>query len=163
MKICKALFLLLLLVSFTQCDYLPFQKKKELVPLDTIVNFNSVDSPPSFNACKDLIEKNKKEECFRTTLSSLFSKEISKKENSKNLIVRSSIEEVVQLTVSINNQGVLSLKESKISVKILSEIPEIDTIFKKAIQNLPKVYPAIKRGIPVTTEYILPIRIKLEN
>ncbi len=127
------------------------------------MNLNSVDSPPSFDTCKDLIEKNKKEECFRTTLSSLFSKEISKKENSKILIVRSSIDEVVQLTVSVSNQGVLSLKESKISDQILLEIPEIETVFKKTIQNLPKVYPAIKRGIPVATEYKLPIRIKLEN
>ena len=154
---------LIILIFFSSCDYLPFQKKKELVPIDTIVNLKSVDSPPSFDTCKDLIEKTKKEKCFRTTFSTLFSNEISKKENSKSLIVRSSIDEVIQVIISISNQGVLSLKEIEKSNQLLSEIPDIETIFSKAIQNLPKVYPAIKRGIPVATEYVLPVRIKLEN
>ena len=30
-------------------------------------------------------------------------------------------------------------------------------------QNIPKIYPAIKRGIPVKTKYILPIRIQFKE
>ena len=36
-------------------------------------------------------------------------------------------------------------------------------ILKKSVEELPAIYPAIKRGIPVTTVYKLPIRIAVKN
>ena len=35
----------------------------------------------------------------------------------------------------------------------------IDSIFKHTVSDLPKLYPAIKRGQPVKTKFILPILI----
>ena len=163
MKALKGFLLLLFIALFTQCDYLPFQKKKDLVPLDTIVDFTTVDAPPTFISCKDLIDKEKKANCFRNTLSKLVSEELNNKDYSKDLIVRSDVDEVVNLKIQFDREGVLQLKDVQLSKELVNEIPAIKSIFQKTIQKLPKVFPAIKRGIPVATEYVLPVRIKLEN
>ena len=46
---------------------------------------------------------------------------------------------------------------------LLREIPTLDSILNLSIKNLPKIFPANKRGIPVTTKYRLPIRIQLKD
>jgi hypothetical protein len=40
---------------------------------------------------------------------------------------------------------------------------KIDSILKVKLVDFPKVNPAIKRGIPVKTQFILPVIIKTEN
>ena len=35
----------------------------------------------------------------------------------------------------------------------------IDSIFKLTVSDLPKLYPAIKRGQPVKTKFVLPVLI----
>ena len=161
MKVFRQSILLILVLVCTQCDYWPYQKKKELVPLDTIVDFSSVDTPPTFSACEDLMEKAQKEACFRATLSKKFSQELSRKTYAKDLVVESDLDETVTLTIAISREGEMRLKTIQMSEKISQEIPEITSVFKRVVAKLPKLYPAIKRGIPVGTEYTLPVRIKL--
>ena len=47
------------------------------------------------------------------------------------------------------------------SYNIKNRLPKLDSLLKLSIENIPTSYPAIKRGIPVSTKYRLPIRIKL--
>ncbi len=39
---------------------------------------------------------------------------------------------------------------------------KIDSILKARLVDFPKVNPAIKRGVPVKTQFILPVIIKAE-
>jgi hypothetical protein len=39
---------------------------------------------------------------------------------------------------------------------------KIDSILKARLVNFPKINPAIKRGIPVKTQFILPVILKVE-
>ena len=39
----------------------------------------------------------------------------------------------------------------------------LDSLLQQSVTKLPTIYPAIKRGIPVTTAYKLPIRILLKE
>ena len=43
------------------------------------------------------------------------------------------------------------------------EIPNIKVLLAKSIDSLPKIFPAIKRGQQVKTEFKLPIIIKVIN
>ena len=52
------------------------------------------------------------------------------------------------------------LIQEKLSVDTLSVLyPELDTI---RLVDFPKINPAIKRGIPVKTQFILPVILKVE-
>jgi hypothetical protein len=39
---------------------------------------------------------------------------------------------------------------------------KIDSILKARLVGFPKINPAIKRGIPVKTQFILPVILKVE-
>ena len=62
--------------------------------------------------------------------------------------------------LKIDVLGKTSLSAVKISEITKKQFPEFDSILKVSLQNLPIVQPAIKRNIPVTTEFTLPIILK---
>ncbi|MFY9242899.1 MAG: hypothetical protein WAO74_07725 [Polaribacter sp.] len=150
---------LLMLIFITSCDKLPFSKNKNLQQLDTIVDFTSVDLSPSFKICDSIIDKIEKSDCFRNTIHQKIGEELLL----HSLSVKDSINETVYVDLIINDKGEIIFKELQSSEIIKKELPELDSIIHISVNNLPKIYPAIKRGIPVATEYQLPIKIVLKE
>ena len=148
-----------ILFLFISCDYFSFKKNANQQEIDTVVNLTSVDVYPSFKVCDAIIDKDKKETCFRTTIHEFISNSLI----DQKIQVRKKIDEVVMLKILITSKGEINLKELSVSEEFQSEIPDFRKMIEKSLEDLPKVYPAIKRSIPVTSEYTLPIRIKLEN
>jgi uncharacterized membrane protein len=151
-----SLFFLLFLI--TSCDNFSFLKSKNNQVLDTLVNFSSVDTSPSFKECDSLIEKQKKSNCFRTTIHKKIGAELQKHK----FILRDSISEIVQVALVISAEGKVVLEAIVSSKEIKKQLPKLDSILEVAVRQIPVIYPAIKRGIPVTTKYRLPIRIELK-
>lgn len=155
----RIFFVLVLIFTFTSCDKIPFLKKQETLQLDTIVDFTSVDVSPSFTECDSLVQKQQKSDCFRTTIHQKIGKELQ----AFHLKSQDSINEKIWLDLVINSQGVIHIDYIKASSTLKYQLPELDSVLQFSVQKLPKIYPAIKRGIPVTTKYQLPIQIKLQE
>ncbi|QOD62510.1 hypothetical protein H9I45_14000 [Polaribacter haliotis] len=151
-------FLILILFCIS-CDKFSFKKNTNNNVLDTLVNFSSVDTYPSFKVCDSLIEKSQQEDCFRHTIHQKIGEELQKHE----FTIKDSIAEVVIVNLLINSKGNIELETIESSEIIKQELPELDSILKVSIQQIPTIYPAIKRGIPVTTKYRLPIQIQLKE
>jgi len=134
-------------------------KDKNTSDLDTIVDFSSVDTFPSFKTCDAIIDKQEKMDCFRTTIHQKVGAELQQ----HSFAVKDSINEIVYVDVIINSEGIFSLDTIQASENLKKELPELDSLLKASVENLPKIYPANKRGIPVTTKYRLPIRIQLTD
>lgn len=153
----RVLSFLIMLVFITSCDLICPPKNKNTADLDTIVDFSSVDTFPSFLVCDSIIDKQQKSDCFRTTIHQKIGAELQQNRFS----VKDSINEIVYVDVLINAEGVFSLDTIQASENLKKELPELDSLLKASVAKLPKIYPANKRGIPVTTKYRLPIRIQL--
>jgi hypothetical protein len=151
-------FLLLLLLS-TSCDKFSFSKSKSIQVLDTIVNFSSVDTSPSFKECDSIIDKRLKSNCFRTTIHQKIGAELQKHQ----FVISDAISEIVYVDLLINAKGKITLEAIIASEVIKSQLPQLDSILSLSVARIPSVYPAIKRGIPVTTKYRLPIKIVLKQ
>ncbi|WP_430928412.1 hypothetical protein [Polaribacter marinivivus] len=148
-----------MIVFCSACNKFSFTKKENFQQLDTIVDFTSVDTFPSFTVCDSLIDKNKKYNCFRNTIH----KKIGEELLTYSLSTKDSINETIFVDLIIDTKGKVHLEQLNSSEKIKTEFPELDSLLKLSVAKLPKIYPAIKRGIPVTSKYQLPIKIKLEN
>ncbi|WP_252191135.1 hypothetical protein [Polaribacter sp. Q13] len=146
-----------MMVFITSCDLFCPSKSNNTVALDTIVDFSSVDTFPSFKGCDAIIDKQQKADCFRATIHQKMGEELQQ----YHLSVKDSIDEIVYVDVIINADGIFSLDTIQSSENIKKELPKLDSLLKASVENLPKIYPANKRGIPVTTKYRLPIRIQL--
>lgn len=151
--------LLFVLIFFTSCDMFLTSKNKKQQVLDTIIDFSSVDTFPSFKVCDSLIDKTKKSDCFRSTIHSKIGEELQK----HTLAIKDSIDETVLVDLVINADGQIVFTNLQSSENINKQLPELDNLIQLSIQKLPAVYPAIKRGIPVNTKYQLPIRILLKE
>lgn len=138
------------------CKRFSFSKQEKIVFIDTIVDFSSVDSYPSFDTCTDLIEKEEKAFCFRETIYMKVGEELDKIQLESN----ETFKEKVLVQIRINKEGVFTIDSIISSEKIKTVFPNLDSVLKRSITGLPKVFPAIKRGIPVTTVYQLPIKIE---
>lgn len=152
-------YLLIIIICFSSCDYFSFERKKNVQELDTIVDRSSVDTFPSFGVCDSIIDKKKKANCFRETIH----REITTQLTQEQIKVKKPVDEMVNVIITVHADSKIMLKSFEASDSLLMMIPDLRERVEKSIQNLPKVYPAIKRDIPVTSEYKLPIRIKLND
>lgn len=151
-------FSLLLMVLFiTSCDKFSFSKNKNIQDLDTIVDFSSVDTFPSFKPCDSIIDKTKKTDCFRTTIHQKIGAELLQ----HTFIIKDSIDEIIYVDLIINSKGIFTLHAIQSSNNIKKVLPQLDGLLRESVEKLPKIYAANKRGIPVSVKYSLPIRIKL--
>lgn len=155
----RVFFVFFILILFTSCDKIPFFKKQEVHTLDTIVDFTSVDLSPSFKVCDSLVDQQKKSDCFRTTIHQKIGEELQQYQ----LKSEDSINETILLDIVIDSKGKIELHSLQSSETLKNELPELDSLLKTSVNKLPKIYPAIKRGIPVTTKYQLPIKIELKE
>jgi hypothetical protein len=148
---------LILMFFFTSCDKLPFSKNKEKQVLDTIVDYTAVDLSPSFPVCGSIIDKTEKSNCFRNTIHKKIGEELQK----HSLTSQDSIDETVYVDLLINSEGFINFLKLESSENIKKQLPTLDSIVQLSVDNLPKIFPAIKKRFPVATKYRLPIRIVL--
>lgn len=155
----RVFFFSLIFLLITSCDKFSFSKNKDIQVLDTIVNFSSVDTSPSFKVCDAIIDKQRKSDCFRTTIHQKIGAELQQHEFS----IKHSISEIVYVDLLINSKGKIILETIESSDDIKTQLPKLAAILKLSVDIIPDIYPAIKRGIPVTTKYRLPIKIELKQ
>jgi hypothetical protein len=147
-------FCSLLVVS---CSYFEKDSKKEPIQeVDTIIDFNSVDAFPLFPNCKDIPSRKKQQICFQLEIAQHIYASLKQYQLNANEVIN----DTVLVKLKIDTFGITSLSGIQISPKTNELLPEFDSILKVSLQNLPKLQPAIKRAMPVTTEFTLPIVLK---
>lgn len=153
----RILIAVILICFFTSCEYFTKRENNNERKLDSI-NFTSVDKAPSFKVCDSIYEKTQKNDCFRSTMYSEITKSLSRQD----ITVKQEIDEIVKVVITVHSTQKISLKSIEASQSVYDQIPNIEKIIEESIKDLPSVFPAMKRGIPVTSEYTLPIRIQLK-
>lgn len=155
MNFYNKLFLFLILFS---CD---FVSSNELVVADLVskdlktFNWNNVDTYPRFQNCDTIINKESNFDCFVNTITSNLQSNLI----NNSVVVNSSLSDTLIINFNVTNKGDIVLSELS-NESVISELNVlIDSIFKHTVSDLPKLYPAIKRGQPVKTKFILPILI----
>lgn len=149
--------LLFIFHTITSCDQFSSSKNSSKITLDTIVNFSAVDTSPSFKNCDSLFDNQKKADCFRKTIHQKITTLLASHQFTTSK--KDTLFDAIYANLLIKSNGKISLETLVSSKGIKKQLPDLDRVLKIYIDSLPKVYPAIKRGIPVTTKYVLPIKI----
>jgi len=155
------LIVLLSPLLLSSCQYFDKQvpSKEELLQKELkAINWKEVDEYPSFANCDSVQDKTQKKQCFFEYLTQLIQERLSVDTLS---FLDPKIDTIdVKVTVFPNS----TMKfETQIPVDTLSNNNiKIDSIIHARLIGFPKVNPAIKRGIPVKTQFVLPIILKVE-
>ena len=143
------------------CQY--FEKKvpneKELLDKQMKeINWNEVDEYPSVADCEKLSDATQRKQCFFEFLTATIQQKLSVDTLSTMFPKLDTIE--VKVTVLPNSELEFEPQFPKDSVAY--DTIKIDSILRVRLVDFPKVNPAIKRGIPVKTQFVLPVIIKSE-
>ncbi len=147
--------LLITLVLITSCD--TFFKKDNTYEQE-IIDFTTVDTSPSFEACKELFDVDKTS-CFRSTIQRILTKSLQE----YSLTSEVQLDETVMLTLLINTQGNIKVTAIEKRKELDIRVPDLTTAIENSVANLPVIFPATKRGIPVQVQYKLPITLKTKE
>jgi hypothetical protein len=151
----------LFLITFCSCDFI---EKKKVYSNDILeeelqaFNWNDVDEYPTFESCDTTLDKASKKACFENTLRQILNESLEKYQ----IIVSEEIHDTVQLKISIDSKGVFVINDIISNEVTQTEIPQLDSLLRKSLDSLPKIYPAIKRSQQVKTQFVFPVIIKIE-
>jgi hypothetical protein len=149
------LFVLLLLVS---CQYFDKQIPIEKDLLDKeikAINWNQVDEFPSIINCDSVVEKTARQDCFIQNLSQIIQQKL---DTTKTAIIFPK-HDTIQVKVTVLANATLQF-ETQIIDSVSYNKTKIDSILLARLIDFPAIKPAIKRGIPVKTQFILPVILK---
>jgi hypothetical protein len=122
------------------------------------INWKEVDEFPSFVDCDKLDNKSKRQLCFFEYLTQLIQQKLS----SDTLSILYPELDTIEVLVTIFPDAKMKFEPQFSKDSVTYDTNKIDSILQARLVNFPKVNPAIKRGIPVKTKFILPVIIKVE-
>lgn len=160
-KTLKHYSLFLVVILFNSCQYIDKQvpSEKELLQKELkSINWKEVDEFPSVAGCEKIENKAMRQQCFFEYLTLLIQQKLSTDTLSILYPELDTIE--VKVTVFPNSRIMFEPLFPKDSVAY--DTIKIDSILKARLIGFPKINPALKRGIPVKTQFILPVILKVE-
>ena len=156
----KFLILLLFPLIFGSCQYFGQQVPSEKVLLEKelkAINWNEVDEYPSLVSCDSIRDKELKKNCFFEYLTALIQQKLS----IDTLTVLYPQLDTIEVRVTVLPNATMQF-EPQLSDSLMYDRAKIDSIIKVRLVDFPDVHPALKRGIPVKTQFVLPVILDIK-
>jgi len=157
----KKTLLLIFLVVLASCNNFETKKisSKQVLDQETkSLNWKEVDEYPAFENCKEITELAAAKKCFETTVANSIYAYLEKQQP----IVTEAIDDTLVLYLEISKNGKPTIDSVSVDTTVTNQLPNIKLWLTQSVDSLPKIYPASKRGIPVSSIFKMPILIKAE-
>jgi hypothetical protein len=153
--------LFLVCILFNSCQYFDKQipSEKELLQKELkAINWKEVDEYPSVVDCEKIEDKKQRQQCFFEILTQLIQEKLSV----DTLSVLYPELDTIEVKVTVFPNATMQFEPQFPKDSVAYDKIKIDSILKVRLVDFPKINPAIKRGIPVKTQFILPVILKVE-
>ncbi|MDI5899403.1 hypothetical protein QLS91_08400 [Flavobacterium sp. LB2P84] len=157
----KQYYLFLVFIFFNSCQYFDKQipSEKELLQKELkSINWKEVDEYPSVVDCEKIEDKKQRQQCFFEVLTQLIQEKLS----IDTLSVLYPELDTIEVKVTVFPNATMQFEPQFPKDSVAYDKIKIDSILKVRLVDFPKINPAIKRGIPVKTQFILPVILKVE-
>ena len=157
----KQYYFLLVFILFNSCQYFDKQvpTEKELLEKELkTINWKEVDEYPSVVDCEKIENKTERQQCFFDILTQLIQQKLSV----DTLAVLYPELDTIEVKVTVFPNSTIKFEPQFPKDSVAYDKIKIDSILQARLVDFPKVNPAIKRGIPVKTQFILPVILKVE-
>jgi hypothetical protein len=157
----KQYSLFLVFILFNSCQYFDKQvpSEKELLQKELkSINWKEVDEYPSVVDCDKIEDKKQRQQCFFEVLTQL----IQDKLCNDTLAMLYPELDTIEVKVTVFPNATMKFEPQFPKDSVAYDKIKIDSILKARLVDFPKINPAIKRGLPVKTQFILPVILKVE-
>jgi hypothetical protein len=123
------------------------------------INWKEVDAYPTVASCESINDKEVQKQCFFDYLTQLIQQRIS----IDTLHILYPEIDTISVKVTIQPDATVAFETLKPEETVSYDIAVIDSILQNRLSDFPKIEPAIKRGIKVKSQFVLPVIIKVEE
>jgi len=123
------------------------------------INWKEVDAYPTVASCETITDKEAQKQCFFDYLTQLIQQRIS----IDTLHILYPEIDTISVKVTIQPDASIVFETQKPTEAVSYDIEVIDSILQNRLADFPKIEPAIKRGIKVKSQFVLPVIIKVEE
>ena len=153
-------FLLTLIGVFllSSCGWLaPKEEKTRRLVQEELssINWNDVDQYPLFESCAESISKEEQRICFEDELLKHFSSTL----NDFEFILNEDVGDTIYVDFLVERDGSITVVDIEDQQIVQEQIPEFDAIITQSLKSLPAIEPALKRGIPVSAKFRIPLEL----
>lgn len=151
---------LAVLLLLTSCKYFdaPVPDEEELLQKRlNEINWKEVSAYPSLPECDALTDKEMRKECFFSSMTQL----IQTKLNTDTLSILYPEIDTINVKVTIFPDASLQFEPQLPQDSTSYNKIKIDSLLRARLADFPKVEPAQKEGVPVKTQFILPVIINV--
>ncbi|QLG44663.1 energy transducer TonB [Costertonia aggregata] len=152
----KNLLFLGVLCLLASCEWLPSKdaKTQKLVEEEMQqIDWNDLDQYPLFSDCDETSSKMNQRRCFQENILLHFSMTLQDFE----FVLNKDVNDTLFVDFLMDKEGTVSVLNIQKDITIDEQMPEFDEIITQSLKSLPKVEPALKRGIPVNAKFRIPI------
>jgi len=128
--------------------------QKELQKID----WKKVDAFPSIDACDVITDEAQRKQCFFEYLTQTIQEKLSV----DTLAILYPEIDTIEVKVTVFPDARLQFEPQFPKDSVAYDKIKIDSILHAKLVDFPKVNPAIKRGVPVKTQFVLPVILKTE-
>lgn len=153
---------LLLVLGCTSCQFFETEKissgtfyEAEIKTID----WKNVDRYPAFVTCDTLSEKDQQKSCFEREIAY----QLQQSMTAQGVRSLQDLNDTIVLSFAISEKAQISILQMQIDSLLQQEFPHLKDSLKYSIDALQLVAPAYKRGIPVKTQFTLPIVVITEE
>ena len=160
-KTLKHYYLFIVIILFNSCHYFEKQvpSEKELLQKELkAINWKEVDEYPSVVDCEKIDNKAQRQQCFFEVLTQLIQEKLSV----DTLSVLYPELDTIEVKVTVFPNATMQFEPQFPKDSVAYDTIKIDSILKARLIDFPKINPALKRGIPVKSQFILPVILKVE-
>ena len=148
-----------LILGSCQYFYKPQPSKEDLLKKELkAINWNEVDEYPSIAECDKIDDKTQRQQCFFDYLTQTIQQKLS----GDTLAILYPELDTIEVKVTVFPNASIAFEPQFSKDIVAYDTIRIDSILRAKLVNFPKINPALKRGIPVKTQFILPVIIKTE-
>ncbi|AWH84021.1 hypothetical protein HYN59_02350 [Flavobacterium album] len=144
------------LLILSSCQYFEKQVPDEDALLQKRlkeINWKEVSSYPSMAECDPILDKEQKKECFFELMARL----VQEKLDLDTISMLYPEIDTINVKVTVYPDATLKFEPEMPTDSVSYNTTTIDSILKTRLVDFPKIEPAQKEGVPVTTQFILPV------
>ncbi|MFP5437321.1 MAG: hypothetical protein ACLGH8_06035 [Bacteroidia bacterium] len=152
----KTAFLLPIMFLFGACKYFEKQVPNEDALLQQRleqIDWKQVSSYPSVTECDAITDKELKRECFFATMARL----VQEKLGADTIAMLHPCMDTINMKVTVYSDARLLFEPQFPTDSTTYNRAKMDSIIKARLVDFPKIEPAQKEGIPVTSQFIIPV------
>jgi hypothetical protein len=155
----SGLILLLLLASCQLFDRQVPDEEELLQQRLKEINWKEVTTYPTIAECEGVINNEQRKECFFSSMTRL----IQERLDVDTLSALYPKADTIQVKVTVLPDATLKFEPQFPQDSTVYNKIKIDSILQTRLADFPKVEPAQKEGVPVTTQFILPVILNVEK